>query len=256
MSQELLHKVESKAPHMVPLVQKTMFEARMLKLTPGRDKAAVLAIIDCSGSANKLFRDGTIQNTADMALAAGLTFDDDGAVPIAYFGSRVFELGEITLDNCAGFVERNPTKGGGTRYVPALKWVIKTAGYEKVNLTQSGGGLFSRNRGSSKLEIKARAEYPVFVIFITDGEADDRKEAEKLITLMSQLPIFIQFVGVGPHTFRFLRQLDDLKGRMIDNAGFFDAKDAGGDESAMLRGLLNEFPEYIEKARKIGLITG
>jgi len=71
---------------------------------------------------------------------------------------------------------------------------------------------------------------------------------------MSQLPIFVQFVGVGPHRFEYLRNLDDLGGRLIDNAGFFDSKDAR-DTKGMLEGLLNEFPTYLKAARASGLVT-
>ena len=55
--------------------------------------------------------------------------------------------------------------------------------------------------------------------------------------------------------FSFLKSLDELDGRFIDNAGFFDSKNAK-DQDAMLAGLLNEFPSYYQEARSKGLITG
>ena len=73
---------------------------------------------------------------------------------------------------------------------------------------------------------------------------------------MSQLPIFVQFVGVGTHNFQFLRELDDLDGRLVDNADFFDAKDANYDQSRMLELMLGEFPEYYANAKRAGLVTG
>lgn len=221
-------------------------------LKPGTDKAAVGAIFDSSGSARSLYMSGEIQRVSDLAFAAGLVLDDDGTVPVAFFDNRAYDLGEITLSNCQGFIARQNPNWGMTSYSSALRWIIETAGYGHVNL---GGGLFHRN---SPLSIKATAPYPFFAIFVTDGEPnrDDEGPAAALLTQMSQLPIFVQFVGVGPHKFEYLHGLDDLSGRLVDNAGFFEAKGASGTQEGMLNGLLNEFPQYLVAARAAGLITG
>jgi hypothetical protein len=243
-----LEKVQAEAPHLVSLVKETSRIVTSLGVDLNVDKAAVIAIIDDSGSAEPLYKHGDIQRTADLGFAAGLAFDDDGSMPVAFFSNDVKDLGEITLNNCNGFVAKQRPRYRGTSYVAALKWIIETAGYSKVNLGKSGGFF------GSKLDVKAHAAYPTFAIFITDGEPQDGPAASELLKQMSQLPIFVQFVGVGPANFPYLEKLDDLKGRFIDNAGFFDAKKAKGDQTAMLQGLLNEFPEYLKKAKSAGLI--
>lgn len=250
-----IEKVEREAPHLVSLVKEIGVSLDKLGIDPEANKAAVVVTIDDSGSTQYLFESGEIQSKADLAFAAGLVFDDDGSVPVSYFDNNVYDLGEITLANCKGFISQNRPHYGSTDYVGALKWIIDQAGFSNTALSTKKSGLFQKS-STAPLTVKATAPYPTFAIFITDGEPNRGTESaiSQLLTEMSQLPIFVQFLGVGSHNFSFLRSLDDLSGRLIDNAGFFDAKDASNQEQ-MLNGLLNEFPEYYQKARAEGLIV-
>lgn len=244
-----LSKVEQQAPHLVSLVKATTVNLRKSGIDPEANKAAVVATIDSSGSARELYASGEIQRVTDMLFAAGLVFDDDGEVPVSLFDSTVHDLGSINLGNCKDFISRQNPNWGSTNYVRALQWIIEQAGFSSVDL--STGGLFGRGKQS----VKATAAYPTFAAFVTDGEPNPGTENEivKLLTAMSQLPIFVQFVGVGPWNFSFLHSLDELKDRFIDNAGFFDAKQASN-QAEMLAGLLNEFPQYYQESRSKGLL--
>ncbi len=250
-----LEKVQQQAPHLVSLVKETSVILEKKGLNPESYKAAVVGTLDFSGSASGLYQNGTMQRAADLGFAAGLVFDDDGSVPFSLFDSGVTDIGEITLGNCQGFVDKaiRGRRMGSTDYVSALKWIVDTAGFGKVNLGSGGGGFF---RKGSSLEVKAKAQYPTYALFVTDGEPNGGTEGQirQYLTQMSQLPIFVQFVGVGPHQFQFLRQLDELDGRLIDNAGFFDAKEVGNDQSKMLEAMLSEFPQYYADARRQGLV--
>ncbi len=248
-----LRKVQEEAPHMVSLVKDTMRISMAKGLDPRTVKAAVMATFDSSGSAMPLYQSGEMQKVADLAFAAGLVFDDDGTVPVSFFDNRIADLGDITLGNCAGFVARQNPGWGGTSYVAALRWVIETAGYSNVALGSGGGGFLRKAIGSS-LSVKATADYPVFAMVFTDGDPGDAPAATELLVQMSQLPIFVQFVGVGPAQFSYLEHLNKLGGRLVDNAGFFAARDAGGSTEKMLTGLLNELPAYIPAARQAGLL--
>ncbi len=96
---------------------------------------------------------------------------------------------------------------------------------------------------------------PVFVIFLTDGGNSDKKDSKEIIKTLSKCPVFIQFVGIGAEDFPFLKKLDDLEGRMIDNAGFMHVTDiATIDDTALYDRLLNEFPDWLKEARAINLI--
>ncbi len=250
-----LEKVQAEAPHLTPLVKATAANLRKAGIDPEANKAAVLAIFDDSGSAQSLYDSGEIQRVADMAFAAGLVFDDDGEVPAALFSNNVKDLGSVSLANCNGFIAAQDKRYNGTEYAKALEWIIGQAGFSSVDLGGGGGGGFlGRKSNGGSLSVKATAAYPTFAIFVTDGQPQDPEPTKKLLTAMSQLPIFVQFVGVGPASFAFLESLDELQGRYIDNAGFFDAKQASNQQQ-MLEGLLNEFPQYYQEARSKGLIT-
>ena len=243
-----LEKVTAEAPHMVPMYKQAIDIKSELGFDPEKDKAAVVATIDDSGSARHLFDSGVVQRVTDLAFAAGLVFDDDGSVPASFFNNRIQDLGEITLANSKGFIGKQTPQWGGTNYTSALKWIIDSAGFGNVNL--KSGGLFKRG----KQEVKATADYPTFAIFVTDGEPSDGNDASELLKMMSQLPIFVQFIGIGPSSFSYLKGLDTMsEGRLIDNAGFFKAEDVN-DGDAMLRHMLGEFPSYLRDARAAGLV--
>jgi hypothetical protein len=63
-------------------------------------------------------------------------------------------------------------------------------------------------------------EVPTLAIVVTRGEAIDEKEAEFLLRLKSKHPIFWQFLGIGKSDFSYLRKLDNMGGRSIDNISF------------------------------------
>lgn len=114
-------------------------------------------------------------------------------------------------------------------------------------------GLLSRIMGSKNTE---KPTIPTLVFFITDGDNFDKKEAEDIIRKSSIQPIFWQFVGIGGANFEFLRKLDDMSGRFLDNADFFNINDLRriSDEEFMDR-VLNEFPQWIKKARAKGVLA-
>lgn len=271
-----LDKVEREAPHLVSLVKATGVRLEKNNFDPEKSKAAVVATIDKSGSTEPLFAptqkypDGEIQHVADLAFAAGLVFDDDGDVPVSFFDNAVRNKGNIDLSNCLKYVAKSGVRpGGGTSYISALNWIIDEAGFSGVDLSstrehveQHKSGMFGKKTTSTTLErlpqrVRATAAYPVFAIFITDGEpTDDQQQIVNLVHDMSQLPIFVQFIGVGQHNFKFLSYLDEMEGRFVDNVNFFDAKKASNQDQ-MLAGLLDEFStSYYPEAKSKGLITG
>lgn len=246
-----LQKVEAEAPHLAKLAKGANDMLIKKGLDPSRFKSAFGLTVDNSGSTGDLYRKGTIQEVVDIAIAAGMLFDDDGTIPASVFNNQVEDLGEITLANSKDFLRNKGVRaGGGTDYVSALQWIIDAAGFGNVKL---GGGLF----GGKAQGVKATAPYPFYGAFITDGEPNPGTEDKirELLTAMSQLPIFVQFIGVGPHRFSFLEELDDLPGRLIDNANFFDAKGVGKNTDKMLEAMFGEFPSYYAEARRAGLLV-
>jgi len=253
----LITKVQKEAPELADTYQKVGKMLMSKGVNPNRDQAAVVAFYDHSGSTesgpNRLYSGSempggksVMRHVSDLVLCGGLFFDDDGNVPSFLFDTGIHELGDTTLQNYQHVLDQHTRWNyGGTSYMCVLRKVLQLAGYNEGMLR--GGGL----------SVKATAPYPTYAAVVTDGEPvhDNERDIIALLTAMSQLPIYVQFIGVGEHRFSFLKQLDKLKGRLIDNAGFFDAKDTHGQDDFLER-MLSEFAaSYYPGARAKGLLT-
>ena len=65
------------------------------------------------------------------------------------------------------------------------------------------------------------AAVPTLVLFFTDGGFHAKAQITALMRTASALPAFWQFIGIGKSSFGVLEKLDNLTGRLVDNAGFF-----------------------------------
>lgn len=220
-----------------------------LKKAKGLDgqKAAVVACYDYSGSMEWLYKNGFVQRLTERILPLGLGFDDNGEVDLFVFHSQAFRHpNNITLKNVDSIVGEIQKKYsyGGTNYAPTIELILNEWA------EKTGGGLFSKSGRKPK-----KLDYPVYVLYITDGDNSDPMETEKLIREASNYGIFFQFIGIGNASFSFLKKLDDLSGRLIDNANFaqFNDLDKVSDEELYSR-LMEEFPSWIQGARRNNLI--
>ncbi|MFF7966705.1 VWA domain-containing protein [Streptomyces sp. NPDC007903] len=200
-------------------------------------RAAVYLVVDRSGSMSGHFRSGAVQNLADQALGLSANLDDDGTVPLVFFDNRPYPVVEISLDRYQGVIaEQHQILGsentmGGTVYTVAMDAVIEHY--------QSSG-----------------ATCPALVIFQTDGEPGDRQAASALLAAAASKPIFWSFVGFGPREVDYLKRLDKLRGRLVDNASYFHAGDnpSGLPDRVLYDGLTREFGTWLTAARRKGLL--
>ncbi len=216
-------------------------------------KAEVVLCLDFSGSFEGYYRDGRIQAIVERILPLGLAFDDNGEVDFYLFDTGVRKLPEnLTLKNLNGYIDKKVLGKydfGGTNYAPAIREITQAYMTKK-----SVGSVFGFG-GTATYEAK-QLERPVYVIFITDGDNGDKREAELAIREASKLGIFFQFVGVGNAGFGFLEKLDNLSGRLVDNANFFSANNIAKMSDADLYGkLMGEFPQWIGPAKQHRLIS-
>lgn len=227
-----LEKVQRSAPGLVDL-----YKAAHVSLAKNRvvgQRAAVYLVLDHSGSMGGFYDDGTMQHLAEQALGLSANLDDDGTVPLVFFSHEVDLVTDISLGNYQGRVERLHTAldWGGTCYAPAMQAVVD----------------HFQASGSSD---------PAFVIFQTDGDPFDRRETRELLRRVSSLPIFWQFVGFGlSRDLRFLRSLDTLGHRTVDNAGYFGAGQhpRRRSDADLYDRLMKEFPDWLVTARAAGVI--
>lgn len=194
-------------------------------------RAQVVLVLDISKSMNGLYKSGVMQRVIERILALALAFDDDGQIDLLLFGTRAYRLPPVTLTAIDGYVERVILAEykiiEATHYAPPLQLLLES--------------------------YRAPQPDPALVIFLTDGGNADRRETADIMRALSAEPVFIQFVGIGAEDFPFLRKLDELDGRVLDNAGFMHIDDIDTVKDAELyRRLLHEFPKWLEAARSRG----
>ncbi|WP_458458321.1 VWA domain-containing protein [Pseudobutyrivibrio sp.] len=206
------------------------------------EKAQVVVVLDISVSMSNLYDNGTVQELSDRLLGIGMNMDLDKSIDVYAFGEKDHEIGSATESNHQGFVSNMMKKlrlEYATKYAGVMKRVINKSSVKKK-------GLFAK---------KEVAEVPTLVFFITDGDNSDKSEAEKLIKDSSNQAIFWQFVGVGRARFDFLKKLDDMGGRFLDNADFFQVDDLNKiTDEELYEKLLNEFPSWITQARNKNIL--
>lgn len=210
-------------------------------------KAQVMLCMDISGSMEEMYRSGLVQDVIERIVPIAMQFDDNGELDLYMFQSECRKHNKnVKLDNIDNFVKREimgTYSFGGTQYAPPVKMIQKDV------VGSSGSGFLSFGNKNKKIK------YPAYVIFITDGENSDRSEAEEAIIESSKYGIFFQFVGIGSASFSFLKKLDDLSGRFIDNANFFQIqKIREMSDSDLYSKLLGEFPEWLKLAKQKNLI--
>ena len=195
-----------------------------------RQKAKVAVVFDASGSMNKLYKNGTVQRAFERILAIAANMDDDGTLDVWMFALEFVRAAPAHASDYEGYVNRvYPFKGaGGRNNEPAVMQDV----IQKFTVEDSDPSI------------------PVYVVFFSDGGVAETKKISRLLIESSLHPIFWQFVGLGESNYGVLRKLDDLPGRMVDNAGFFalDDIDTVGDEELYDR-LFEEFPDWLREVK-------
>jgi hypothetical protein len=167
-------------------------------------KFAVYLVLDYSASMGNFYRNGSVSALVDRSLGLARKVDDDGNVPVIYFGKYAERPIDVDLNNHEGFVKNHHPKNWhyNTLYAPPIKAV--TAHYKQQ---YAGSGI------------------PGLVYFQTDGFNADVEEAKEAMRDASEEMLFFNCLGYGgkdpEKDFPMLNSLDDLSGRRVDNAKFF-----------------------------------
>jgi hypothetical protein len=248
-----LDKLEAEAPQLVDLAKKAQINLTKHDLTGHCAKVALC--LDYSGSMHDLYRSGAVQALAERVLALATQIDNDGAIDVFAFGSRAHYLGELTYTDFSGGVDRltSNLEWGTTNYAAAIQ-AIRDHYRDHYRKSPRAGGLLGRFKKSTSVATTEKL-LPAYVMFVTDGEPDCYRDATDALIEASVEPIFWQFMGIGNNNFAFLRRLDTLKDRAVDNAGFFTASDlAGMSDTNLYNKMLAEYPTWVSTARQIGWI--
>lgn len=216
-------------------------------------KAQVVLAIDYSGSMSQLYSSGLVQRVVERLVPIAMAFDDDESLEVHRFSTDCTKIStNVTPTNLDGYVKKYVDNGymGGTNYAPAINSIIKNM---DVN---SSGFLKSLFGGNSK----KTSDLPTYVIFITDGENSDVSDTKEAMVKASYQGAFFQFVGIsrnGNGRFSQLEDLDNMRGRLIDNANFFQLSNDDLDklsDNDLYNKLLTEFPSWVKLAKNENLI--
>lgn len=196
--------------------------------------ARVVFVLDHSGSMRNMYKDGTVQDILERIFPIAMYFDDNAEMEFYWFDSVYKELDPVNYETIDGYVENvilsKKDHFGGTCYAPVMMEIFNR--YVK----------------------REPADIPTFVIFITDGNNSDKRAAKDVLIEASKYNIFWKFVGIGDETFDFLKRLDDLKGRFIDNANFICVNNISSvDDKALYADLLTEYRDWLELCKKNGI---
>lgn len=214
------------------------------------DRAAkAWLVLDVSGSMKPLFARGAVDRLVQRALAYALNIDDDGEINVILFDDAAVLHGTVNPSNYARFsaaVMGRRDIWGTTDYGRAMQLLRRES---------AGEPDFGR--------------MPVYVMFVTDGETQNPGVAERMIREASAEGIFWKFMAIGemrrarigfgrralPAGFGFLSYLDDMPGRVVDNADFFAVVDPDEPSDAEFFDMMaNEYGEWIEAARSRGVL--
>ncbi|MGB1238715.1 MAG: vWA domain-containing protein [Pseudomonadales bacterium] len=234
--------IEQQAPRLVDLAKPAAVSLAKNNLENVRAKVAF--VLDCSGSMSFQFSKGNVQAVLDRIAVLAVQFDDDAAFDFWAFAQEFKKCEDVSLDNLDGYIERltHKEKKG---FFSGFKGIVEGLGIGN-NEPPVMRDVIDFYKGS---------ELPAYVVFITDGGVHQSSKIKTLMKEASSEPVFWQFVGLGGSNYGVLEELDDMGGRVVDNADFFQIDDfAKVRDSELYDRLLNEFPGWLKAAKAANVL--
>lgn len=210
------------------LIDKNAFGARV----------RVVLVIDKTGSMEKMYRGQTVHRVVERMIPVATQLDNDGTLEAYLYALTYAKLPDITVASADQW---------------AQTYLHLKGTHQGIDYNAMGG----RNDELPIMRaiIDSLTE-PTLVLFFTDGGFAKKREIATLMREAAHLPAFWQFIGLGKANFGVLRTLDELDGRIVDNAGFFALDDIDRvDDAELYRRLLGEFPDWLRAARTAGIIS-
>ncbi|MCK0519287.1 VWA domain-containing protein [Williamsia sp. DF01-3] len=202
-------------------------------------RARVILVIDKTGSMSRQYSSRVVHRVVERMLAVATQIDDDGQLEPYMYARGFARVPDISVTNVESWTE------------------------EFLHLSGVHGGIDYDAIGASNDELPIMNEIlntvvpgrPVLVLFFTDGGFRKKGPISELMRAASSAPVFWQFVGIGRANYGVLERLDDMEGRVVDNAGFFalDDIDQVSDDDLYQR-LLSEFPDWMRAAKTASIL--
>ncbi|MDN4086423.1 vWA domain-containing protein [Paenibacillus polymyxa] len=196
--------------------------------------ARVGLVLDISGSMRSLYKNGTVQKVLERIVAVASSLDDDGVLDVWVYDHRFSRLPSVTENDVDNYVEK---------HILSNDYLPKFGRNDEPPVMRDVIAKYTKEEPSSD---------PAFVIFINDGGVKRGKgdNIDNAVIDSSGEPIFWQFIGVGESDFGVLKKLDNIEGRVVDNANFFQIQDIESmEDNQLYELLLNEFPSWLQEAK-------
>lgn len=171
----------------------------------GEIAAQVVAAVDISGSIKPLIESGELGDAISRSLGLAMPLDDDQKVPVFFFHNLAFDPVEVNPTNYTTFLADflKDKQLGATNYAGTIQKILE-----------------------SIPEDTEKDQPPTLVLFYTDGEPSDKEQTKKLLVDAASRPVFWMFIGLGGYDPTFLKELDTMTGRVIDNVGLVQFRDS------------------------------
>jgi stress response protein SCP2 len=204
-------------------------------------RARVVLVIDKTRSMHREYRRRAVHQVVERMVPVAVQLDDDGVLQCYLYARSFARLPDLRVADLGwwpdAFLHLRGTHHG-IDYGP-----IGEANDERPIM------------GEIMASLKPNDPVPTLVLFFTDGGFHHRRDIAELMRAAAHLPAFWQFVGMGHADYGVLERLDEMSGRVVDNAGFFavdDIDQIADDE--LYRRLLSEFPRWVRAARAAGVV--
>lgn len=203
-------------------------------------RARVVLVIDKTGSMAKMYAREVVHRVVDRMVPIAVQLDDDGTLEPYLYAVDYLKLPDITVAESQQWSQTYLHLSG------------RHGGYDYAAI---GGRNVELPVMRAVIDSLRPDQRPTLVLFFTDGGFSRKREIAELIREASALPVFWQFIGLGQANYGLLRELDDLDGRVVDNAGFFSLDDIDKvDDAQLYARVLGEFPEWWRAAKSAGIV--
>ena len=250
--------LRDKAPELANISEKAEKILKAHKMSG--HEAHVALCLDISGTMRQHYTSGKLQRFAEEIMALSAQFDDDSTIDVFLFGEATYFVGQMSPNNFEDFIKdahKKYVSVGGTYYAKAIKRVRD---------------FYFPHTGKGERSEIVTAKRPAYVMVVSDGSTVDEEETVQQLVWASYEPIFWQFMALGEgkndqaqgfwgwlkkpflEDFSFLEKIDSMGGRKVDNVGFFNHSDPLSlPEEQLFELLLKEYPDWIQKAQKLGM---
>lgn len=190
--------------------------------------------LDVSGSFERDYDRGTINELVNRLIPLAMRFDDNGSLEAYAFSSRAVKTRDVTAADFDSYINAKFLRDAkdvlwlGTKYSTALQLLKEDISPKKSFL----GSLFGGKKQA------AADNVPNFVMFITDGENDgsDERKTEELLAEFAERKTYVQMIGVG-YGFSFLERMKNK----FPHVGFVNFSDiANTSDEDMYKKLLDD----------------